>query len=90
MREAKDLTKTSAANMAAIFGVREDAYSLAPPPLSLSPVDTKRMTTSSGEGDNGGAISEREKRRKDKKRYDDNGPSSGAAKKKEKRERASG
>ena len=44
MRDAKDLTKKSAANMAAIFGVRTDAYSLDPHLMQSLRIDPKRRT----------------------------------------------
>ena len=44
MREAKDLTKKSADNKAAIFVVREDEYYLDPPSPPPSCIDTKSRT----------------------------------------------
>ena len=78
MGDTKDLTKKSNSDMATIFGVRADAYSSAPPPLTLLCVITKRRTTLPYRGNGKGAIAERNKRRRDKNRDDDNGSSSGA------------
>ena len=85
MRGAKDLTKNSAADMAAIFGVRVDAYSLAPIPHPPSCVDPNSSTILPDVGYNGGAVAKRKKRRRDKKNDDKDGLSGGAAKKKEKK-----
>ena len=85
MRDAKHLTKKSAADMAAIFGVRADDYPSAPPPLLLSHVDPKRRTTSTDGGDDGGNIANRKKSRRDTKRDDDYSSSVGAANEKKKR-----
>ena len=78
MRDAEDLTKNSAADMAAIFGVRSDVYSLdptPPPPLRVNP---KMRTTLSGVGDSGVAFTKQKRRRRDKNR-EDNYSSSGSA-----------
>ena len=82
MRDAKYLTKKLAADMAVIFKVRADAYSLAPPPLPPSRFNPKRSTTPPDGGENVSAVAERNKRRRDKKRYDDDGLSVGAVEKK--------
>ena len=81
----KDYLKNSAVNMATIFGVRADAYSLnTPPPPSLH-VNTKRRTTPPDKGDDRGSIAEWRKSIRDKKRDNNNGSSGSAAKKKKRK-----
>ena len=82
MRYAKDPTKKSAADMAAIFGVRAYTYPSDPPPTPLSRVNPKRRTTPTGVGDDGGTVSDQKRRRRDKNRDGNNGSESGAAKNK--------
>ena len=83
MRVAEGLTKNSAPDMATIFGVREDAYSLDTPTPLPPCVNPKRSTTLTGGGDNVGAVAN------PNKRDDDDGLRSGAAKKKKKSKRVS-
>ena len=78
MRAAKDLTKKSATDMAAIFGVRADVYSL------LAVVNTEsNPSTLSNRGVDGG--SREQKNRSRDKKGGENGHSSGKRKKKRKR-----
>ena len=72
MRDLTDLTKKSAAKMDSIFGVRADAYSLAPPPLPPLQVDPKRSTTLTKGGGTRFSIDKRKKRRRLENRGDNN------------------
>ena len=58
MRDAKDIMKHSAFNMSAIFGVRVDSYYLDNTPPLPSHIDTKRKTTPTNGGDDGGAVAD--------------------------------
>ena len=85
MRDAKDITKILAANMAAIFGVRVDAYSLdTPPPLPYR-VNRKRRTTPPDIRYDVGAIAEWKNRRGDNQMDNDNSLSGSDADKKNNR-----
>ena len=68
--------------MAAIFGVRLDAYYLDHPTPHLSCVNTKRKDTPIDGGDYGGATAKRKKRRRYNNRDDDDISSGSVAKKK--------
>ena len=74
--------KNSAADMAAIFGVSVDAYSLDTQPLPPSRINPKKRTTPPDGGCDGGIVAKRKKRRRDDNRYDNYGSSGGDAKKK--------
>ena len=67
MRDAKDLTKKSAADMAAIFGVRSDVYSLS----AVVEPNSNPSTLSNGGVD--GEARESKKRKIDKKVDNDKG-----------------
>ena len=76
--------------MAAIFGVRVEAYFLAPSsPLMLS-IDNKRSTTPADRGDYKGSVADQKNMRRDKNSDDDNGSRHGTANKNKKRKRAYG
>ena len=79
MRETKNLTKKSDADMAAIFGVRADVYS-----LSAVVDPNSKPSTLSNRGVDRGAR-ERKERSRDKKGEYNGGHSSGKRKKKRKR-----
>ena len=87
-RDAKDPRENLASDMAAIFRVREDDYSLAPPSLPSHVNTNRRKTLISGE-DNGGAVYKLKQRSRDKNRYGSDGSSGSAANKKKKSKRAS-
>ena len=84
MRDAKDITKKSAADIASIFRLRADVYSLYPPAPLPSNVDPTRRTTLSEKIDDRGAVAEKKKRRRDKKRNNTNSLSGSDPKKKKK------
>ena len=65
LRDAKNIMKKSASDMAAIFGVKADAYSSDPPTLTPLCINLKRRTTLPVGVDNGGSISKRKKRKRD-------------------------
>ena len=73
MGDAKDLKKNLAAIIAAIFGVRSDAYSLSPPPSLLLHFITKKRTTPPKGGDDIGTVANMKKRRRDNKMDNSNG-----------------
>ena len=79
MRDAKDLTKKSAADMTAIFRLRAGFYS----PLAV--IEPKSNPSTPSDGGVGGGARERKESSRDKKGDDDNGRSSGKRKKKRKR-----
>ena len=79
MRDAKDLTKKSAADMEAIFGVRADVYSL------LAVVNPKSKPSTPSDGGVDGGAREWKKRSRDKEGDCDDGRLSGKRRKKSKR-----
>ena len=88
MGNVEDLTKKFAANMAAMFGVRSDAYSPATDPPPTLRINPKKRKTLPNIGDNGGAVAEWKKRGGgNKKNYVDGSSGSAAKKKKKKRNR---
>ena len=79
MMDTKYLTKKSAADMAAIFGVRDDVYSLS------AVVEPKSNPSTPSDGGVDGGARERKKRIRDKKGDDNDGRSSVKRKKKRNR-----
>ena len=78
--------KKLATELAAIFGVRADAYSSdSPPPPPLPRVDPKRRTTPTDGGYNKGDLTKLKKRRRDNKSDNENGSRGGDANNKNRR-----